>query len=742
MNHDIDENIDPIEDAQQGLSDVKDIYDTAKDVKDLFDRNGQHAQTANIANKAGQDAAKNMGQDAAKGATGATASSVPSNDAHNPTQNSRQNPLDAQPQHGVGNANHPNKSHAPSGAQSQIGNSSATNAAGMAGSTATQSAAGSAGATASGAGATAAGGIAGGPLGAALMALISAKADALKERQRKAAKATAGMLIALIWLIFTGTLIGYHSSAEIRTYAESEFDNSVMDDEWRADESYRFTKNETRDVIGTDYDFNHINEKAMREFIKATDEEIEAAFKLQLAGWAQYFDKCILYKIKNKILAILGIEVEEDTKKSLEHFYKATYPYAKAYQQNKFYTIGDYLYSVGYPGDSENVFQKSKNEGKFKLIPEDERYNDVNHEEIFAIITQGSQYDVKHCTIQDYRKIFSQNEDTQEHLYEIKLDQIYYTHIPHTETDETTGETKTWYEYFESKDVENSNFKTYGMEAYYFKPTIYPYGLVEMYELANGLEHKAENFPKAVEEMEKPFQYSEYQDNETHLDWIEKLDRLYCRLDLDNNKTIDETENYIGPAYDEDREQGWSFIYGKGSPESVKTGRSARYYIHPDEQEYLKDYPDHYKYVIDDDAWEEAENNITIDPSLIDGIEDETLKQIIMEALAQVGKPYVWGATGPNSFDCSGLVQHSFRMFGINLPRTSREQFNATTPIAESDAKPGDLVFWYKRGTSTIGHVGIYLGNGKFVEAKGAKWGIVVSPLRRDRFAGFHRISS
>jgi cell wall-associated NlpC family hydrolase len=79
-------------------------------------------------------------------------------------------------------------------------------------------------------------------------------------------------------------------------------------------------------------------------------------------------------------------------------------------------------------------------------------------------------------------------------------------------------------------------------------------------------------------------------------------------------------------------------------------------------------------------------------------------------ASLQKGKPYVYGATGPYSFDCSGLVQYVFRQLGRNLPRTADEQYWATVHVAQSAKQPGDLIFFGPPGG--IYHVGIYAGGG------------------------------
>ncbi|MBN8881300.1 MAG: C40 family peptidase, partial [Salana multivorans] len=87
-------------------------------------------------------------------------------------------------------------------------------------------------------------------------------------------------------------------------------------------------------------------------------------------------------------------------------------------------------------------------------------------------------------------------------------------------------------------------------------------------------------------------------------------------------------------------------------------------------------------------------------------------------ALSQVGKPYVLGAAGPNSYDCSGLVQWSLKQLGVSIPRTSRDQWWATTRVSEADLQPGDLIFYSSNGSASgIYHVAIYTGSGMRVHA-------------------------
>ncbi len=87
-------------------------------------------------------------------------------------------------------------------------------------------------------------------------------------------------------------------------------------------------------------------------------------------------------------------------------------------------------------------------------------------------------------------------------------------------------------------------------------------------------------------------------------------------------------------------------------------------------------------------------------------------------AEAQIGKPYVWGASGPGSYDCSGLTEASWAAAGVPLARVASSQFNDGVHVPLSAAAPGDLVFWSSNGTAAgIYHVGISLGNGQMVDA-------------------------
>lgn len=102
-----------------------------------------------------------------------------------------------------------------------------------------------------------------------------------------------------------------------------------------------------------------------------------------------------------------------------------------------------------------------------------------------------------------------------------------------------------------------------------------------------------------------------------------------------------------------------------------------------------------------------------------------------------MGKRYVWGTSGPNTFDCSGLTSYAYRQVGISLSRSSRVQFSsAGRKVSKSELKPGDLVFYY----SPVSHVGMYIGNGKIVHAANPRSGVKVVGLNTMPFSGARRV--
>ncbi|MFE2286922.1 NlpC/P60 family protein [Streptomyces sp. NPDC059443] len=104
-------------------------------------------------------------------------------------------------------------------------------------------------------------------------------------------------------------------------------------------------------------------------------------------------------------------------------------------------------------------------------------------------------------------------------------------------------------------------------------------------------------------------------------------------------------------------------------------------------------------------------------------------------AYGAIGKPYVWGATGPDSYDCSGLTQAAWGAAGVSLPRTTYTQINAGQRVSRDQLAPGDLVFFY----SGVSHVGMYIGNGQMIHAPRPGSTVRLAPVDSMPWAGASR---
>jgi cell wall-associated NlpC family hydrolase len=105
-------------------------------------------------------------------------------------------------------------------------------------------------------------------------------------------------------------------------------------------------------------------------------------------------------------------------------------------------------------------------------------------------------------------------------------------------------------------------------------------------------------------------------------------------------------------------------------------------------------------------------------------------------AQTQLGKPYRWGATGPGSYDCSGLTTWAFKQAGVTLPRSSSQQARVGQAVSWDNMEPGDLVFYY----SPVSHVGIFVGDGKMINSPQTGDVVKYSTVNRSAFSGARRV--
>jgi LysM repeat protein len=139
-----------------------------------------------------------------------------------------------------------------------------------------------------------------------------------------------------------------------------------------------------------------------------------------------------------------------------------------------------------------------------------------------------------------------------------------------------------------------------------------------------------------------------------------------------------------------------------------------------------------------------AKNNFSTGEYSLVNKENTLNERLVKYAKLFIGAPYQWGGTNLSTgVDCSGFVQDIFAKFHIELPRTSSEQFNVGKPVPLADIKPGDLLFFQTYAGTYPSHVGIYIGDNKFISALNQNTGVVISPLDGyflNRFVGARRV--
>ena len=112
----------------------------------------------------------------------------------------------------------------------------------------------------------------------------------------------------------------------------------------------------------------------------------------------------------------------------------------------------------------------------------------------------------------------------------------------------------------------------------------------------------------------------------------------------------------------------------------------------------------------------------------------DAASKVAADAYNYLGYSYVYGASGPNAFDCSGFTSYLYKKQGISLPRTSISQGSAGSYVEKSALQPGDLVFFSNRSDRRINHVGVYVGNNEFIHASTSTRGVVKDNLSKEYY--------
>ncbi len=139
---------------------------------------------------------------------------------------------------------------------------------------------------------------------------------------------------------------------------------------------------------------------------------------------------------------------------------------------------------------------------------------------------------------------------------------------------------------------------------------------------------------------------------------------------------------------------------------------------------------------------EQVKKRLSRGETSIELVSSDGQSDLISYAYDFIGKPYVWGATGPKSFDCSGFTKYVYGAFGVNLPHYTGAQIGEGSSVSRADLKHGDLIFFNTDGP--VSHVGIYVGGGEFIHASSGSGKVKVSDLGESyydsRYAGARRI--
>ncbi len=535
-----------------------------------------------------------------------------------------------------------------------------------------------------------------------------------------------------------------------------------------SDRNEIYTEND-RDKINRMLDCDHPYSDSAKDYKEKTNEALEKAFTKEMMEIIEGLNKGYLARFITWLTGIGMVDrgkgpFEYRPKISKEHLWANPYPYnlkinyfklpkkftisytpktLRSEHEPDYYCIGDYLKTVGYSDGALGDY----NSFVYKSIA-DEINNDLNFSELTVVISQGQDYTTDGGTFENFFDEWFDEEETRRLLFEMTVvgledgDPFVYEGSWKTIGLSDDGEEIVIDEGHvgPTEDPNEEDFDKCTEKWCYVIPVVKPYGLRELYKLA-GVEEElvADDVqPGDQPSINHPPDNVGIDDgvmNYEMLDYSEKYDRIYARMGDLGNIGVEGEGNFMGPSCLEDRSY-LSILIGEDhtiDKKPLEKGRSANWYIPVD---LLINAEDLEKMVEGD--WD-PENKPYIDPKLLEGISDPILRAIIQLALEQVGKDYVWGATGPNSFDCSGLIVFVFRQYGKSFPHSAAGQYNSTARIDPGQIKPGDLVF--KRNTGDrvgITHVGLYIGNGKVVEARGKKYGVVITDYNKNWIGSGH----
>ncbi len=408
-------------------------------------------------------------------------------------------------------------------------------------------------------------------------------------------------IIFILFLIISAAALHNVPSASSINYEETQHGN--LPDDKRAKNNDRF---DAAKKIDKDWDGTQPFHQASDVYIDATETVIERAFYSDVTRIVDGIDSTDIVKnMLNFVKDLFGVPTH-DKSKTAKYLYDNVYPYARK-SNGGYYSVGDFLASYGYNGGSNDAFEK----GNYTAIPTEDLFNDVNYSEIFAVITQGSKYSTDVITLDDYINLFLSKQSTRARMLELKLsDPIFFGSYEVDDGTDSDGNPKKKTINVETDDPTDEELKKCDEVKYYYKITLAPYGLTDLYQVANGLcdsednewglgDNISECANKAVEIMQKPREHFEkFKNNVDFLDYTEKYDRTLNRMDKNGDGNISEEENYLGPAYNEDRNSKsprlrTSKFRGHpatpGKPNKTKTGRSSWYYIDIDDMIDIRD---------------------------------------------------------------------------------------------------------------------------------------------------------